>query len=239
GVVRERGGLQHAGWPGGAFETLDHRWIVFTAPAQHLFERLCVMLGQPDLPNDPRFAGATERPKHIDVILEMAGRWFAARSFDKAMDELHAHDIPHSPVMSMADIFADPHYRAREMIVDVPSDIGALPQPGVTPKPPLTPGRIPHAGPALGHATRGRLASHGVRVVPRFRVYSRRAEYGTRFRYPNVGRRGAPRRQPRGGHPRAAGGESRWPGPERRERRAGGAEEQPVAVVTRAHGAWL
>src|SRR5438552_405358 len=73
GVVRERGGLQHAGWPGGAFETLDHRWIVFTAPAQHLFERLCVMLGQPDLPNDPRFAGATERPKHIDVILEMPG----------------------------------------------------------------------------------------------------------------------------------------------------------------------
>src|SRR3989475_3936016 len=88
GVVRERGGLQHAGWPGGAFETLDHRWIVFTAPAQHLFERLCVMLGQPDLPNDPRFAGATERPKHIDVILEMAGRWFARRAFDKAMDEL-------------------------------------------------------------------------------------------------------------------------------------------------------
>src|SRR5436190_386411 len=55
-VVRERGGLQHAGWPGGAFETQDRRFIVFTAPAQHLFERLCVMLGEPDLPKDPRFA---------------------------------------------------------------------------------------------------------------------------------------------------------------------------------------
>jgi len=153
GVVRERGGLQHAGWPGGAFETQDHRWIVFTAPAQHLFERLCVMLGEPDLPRDPRFASATERPKHIDIVLEMARRWFAARSFDKAMAELHAHDIPHSPVMSMADIFADPHYRAREMIVDVPSEIGALPQPGVTPKLSLTPGRITHAGAALGHHT--------------------------------------------------------------------------------------
>src|SRR2546428_505411 len=114
-------------------------------PAQHLFERLCVMLGQPDLPNDPRFASAAARPKHVDVILEMAGRWFAARPFDKAMDELHAHDIPHSPIMSMADIFEDPHFRAREMIVDVPSDIGALPQPGVTPKLSLTPGRITHA----------------------------------------------------------------------------------------------
>src|SRR5437016_4049889 len=157
GVVRERGGLQHAGWPGGAFETQDHRWIVFTAPAQHLFERLCVMLGEPELPRDPRFASATERPKHIDVVLEMAQRWFAARSFDKAMDELHAHDIPHSPVMSMADIFADPHYRAREMIVDVPPDIGALPQPGVTPKLSLTPGRVTHAGAALGHRTANRV----------------------------------------------------------------------------------
>jgi len=152
-VVRERGGLQHAGWPGGAFETQDHRWIVFTAPAQHLFERLCVMLGEPDLPKDPRFANAAERPKHIEVILAMATRWFAARPFDKAMDELHAHDIPHSPIMSMADIFADPHYRAREMIVDVPSEIGPLQQPGVTPKLSLTPGRITHAGPALGRHT--------------------------------------------------------------------------------------
>jgi formyl-CoA transferase len=43
--------------------------------------------------------------------------------------------------------------RAREMIVDVPSDIGALPQPGVTPKLSLTPGRVTHAGAALGRHT--------------------------------------------------------------------------------------
>ena len=83
----------------------------------------------------------------------MAARWFAARPFDKAMAELHAHDIPHSPIMSMADIFADPHFRAREMIVDVPSEIGPLPQPAVTPKLSRTPGRITHAGPALGRHT--------------------------------------------------------------------------------------
>ncbi|HEV8472784.1 MAG TPA: CaiB/BaiF CoA-transferase family protein [Methylomirabilota bacterium] len=153
GIVRERGALQHAGWPGGAFETQDGRFIVFTAPAQHLFERLCVMLGQPDLPKDARFATAAERPNNIGVILEMAARWFAARPFDKAVEELRAHDIPHSPVMSMADIFADPHYRAREMIVDVPAEVGALPQPAVIPKLSLTPGRITHAGAALGRHT--------------------------------------------------------------------------------------
>jgi formyl-CoA transferase len=153
-VVRERGGLQHAGWPGGAFETHDGRWIVFTAPAQHLFERLCVMLGQPDLPKDPRFASSEERPKNIPVILEMATAWFKDRAFDKAVEGLKAHDIPHSPIMSMADIFADPHYREREMIIDVMAEgLGALPQPGVTPKLSATPGRVTHAGPALGRHT--------------------------------------------------------------------------------------
>ena len=153
-VVRERGGLQHAGWPGGAFETHDGRWIVFTAPAQHLFERLCVMLGQPDLSKDPRFASSEERPKNIPVILEMATAWFKDRAFDKAVEGLKAHDIPHSPIMSMADIFADPHYREREMIIDVMAEgLGALPQPGVTPKLSATPGRVTHAGPALGRHT--------------------------------------------------------------------------------------
>ena len=153
-VVRERDGLQHSGWPGGAFQTLDGRWIVFTAPAQHLFERLCTMIGQRELPRDPRFASAEERPKHIPVILDLMTQWFAERPFDKAVSELKGHDIPHSPVMSMADIFADPHYRAREMIVDVPAEgIGSLPQPGVVPKLSLTPGRITHAGASLGRHT--------------------------------------------------------------------------------------
>ena len=56
--------------------------------------------------------------------------------------------------MSMADIFADPHYRARDMILDVPADgLGTLPQPGVVPKLSLTPGRVDYAGAALGRHT--------------------------------------------------------------------------------------
>jgi formyl-CoA transferase len=112
------------------------------------------MLGQPDLPKDPRFASAEERPRNIPLILEMAEAWFAARSFDKAIEGLTAHDIPHSPIMSIADIFADPHFREREMIIDVPAEgQGTLAQPGVIPKLSLTPGRVDHAGPAMGRHT--------------------------------------------------------------------------------------
>src|SRR6266403_1058832 len=154
GVVRERGGIQHSGWPGGAFATSDKRWIVFTTPAQHLFERLCVMLGEPDLPKDPRFASHEGRATNMAALLALAEAWFKARLFDEAIEGLKRHDIPHSPIMSMADIFADPHYRARQMIIDVPADgLGALPQPGVVPKLSLTPGRVTHAGGALGSHT--------------------------------------------------------------------------------------
>jgi crotonobetainyl-CoA:carnitine CoA-transferase CaiB-like acyl-CoA transferase len=55
--------------------------------------------------------------------------------------------------MSMADIFQDPHYRERETIVEVASEVGPLPQPTVVPRLSATPGRVTHAGPPLGHHT--------------------------------------------------------------------------------------
>ena len=153
-VVRERGGLQHSGWPGGAYQTRDGHWIVFTAPAQHLFERFCAMLGRPELPTDPRFASASERPKNLGVILDLATQWFAEHTSDEAIAALTTADVPHSPIMSMADIFGDPHYRARQMLIDVPAEgLGTLPQVGVVPKLSLTPGRVDHAGAALGRHT--------------------------------------------------------------------------------------
>ncbi len=153
GVVRERGGIQHSGWPGGAFRTKDDRWIVITTPAQHLFERVCVMLGEPDLPKDQRFASHEARSANMAELLALVEAWFAARPFGAAIEGLLAHDIPHSPIMSMADIFADPHYRERQSIIEVPSDIGPLPQPAVIPRLSATPGRVTHAGPRVGHHT--------------------------------------------------------------------------------------
>ena len=153
GVVRERGGVPHSGWPGGAFRTGAGHYIVFTTPAQHLFERLCIMLGQPELPKDPKFSSHEGRAKHMVELLDMAEAWFHARSADQALEALRAHDLPHSPIMSMADIFKDPHYRERETIIEVPSEVGPLPQPAVIPRLSATPGRVSHAGPPLGQHT--------------------------------------------------------------------------------------
>ena len=151
GMVRQRGGLQHVAWPGGARQTKDGHWVAFTAPAQHLFERLCTMLGQPELPRDPRYTTPEKRTQNMPELLQLIENWFAARTFEEAAKELEAHQVPYSLIMSMADIFADPHYKVREMIIEVPEPTtGTLPQPGVVPKLSRSPGRVTHAGPAMG-----------------------------------------------------------------------------------------
>ena len=151
GMVRERGGRQHVGWPGGACQTKDGRWVAYTVPAQHLFERLCNMIGQPELPQDERYTNAKARAEHIPALLEHIDAWFGVRTYEEAAQALEAAQVPYSLIMNMADIFADAHYKAREMIIDVPEPtLGALPQPAVVPKLSRTPGQVTHAGPALG-----------------------------------------------------------------------------------------
>jgi crotonobetainyl-CoA:carnitine CoA-transferase CaiB-like acyl-CoA transferase len=148
-----RGAADASMGPGGKCQTKDGRWVAFTAPAQHLFERLCAMVGQPDLPRDPRYAAADKRTQHMPEFVRQVETWFAARTFAEA-GELDTYQVPYSLIMSMADIFADMHYKVRQMIIDVPDPIvGALPQPAVVPKLSRTPGRITHAGPAVGAHT--------------------------------------------------------------------------------------
>ena len=80
--------------------------------------------------------------------------WFGDRLFDDAVAALKGADVPFSPIMSIADIFADPHYRERQSIIDVPADdLGTLPQPAVIPRLSKTPGRVTHAGPHVGRHT--------------------------------------------------------------------------------------
>ena len=64
-----------------------------------------------------------------------------------------AGDVPIAPVYSIADIFADPQYSARETLITVTDETaGEITVPNVMPRLSETPGRIDHLGPALGEA---------------------------------------------------------------------------------------
>ena len=90
----------------------------------------------------------------MPAFVQQVEAWCASRPFEEVSQAFETHQVPYSLLMNMADIFADPHYKARDMIIDVPEPtLGALPQPAVVPKLSRTPGQVTHAGPALGAHT--------------------------------------------------------------------------------------
>ena len=71
--------------------------------------------------------------------------------------------IPFGPIYDVSDIFADPHFRIRDMLVDVDQPGSATPVTvaGVPIKMSLTPGRVRHRAPLLGEHTREILGTAG------------------------------------------------------------------------------
>ena len=74
-------------------------------------------------------------------------------SRDEVIAACVAAEVPSGPINSIADIFADPHFRARDdlLAVNVPT-IGEVTVPGVYPKLSATPGSVDSLGPELGNA---------------------------------------------------------------------------------------
>ena len=63
--------------------------------------------------------------------------------------------VPATRIFTLADIFADPHYRARETIASVADDeLGSVALAAIVPRLSATPGRIRHTGRRVGSDTR-------------------------------------------------------------------------------------
>jgi formyl-CoA transferase len=150
--VRERSGNQlSASVPAGMFQAGDGTWLVLTTSTDRTFVRLAEAMGRPEMATDPRFATNRDRVERRDEVNRIVGEWFGRRSAKEIQDHLNAHGVPVSAVYSIADIFADPHYAARDMLVEVDHPkLGNLTVPGVVPKFSETPGAVRRAGPTLG-----------------------------------------------------------------------------------------
>jgi formyl-CoA transferase len=154
GVVRERtGNVLKQTAPSNTYRTRDGRWLSIGGNGDNVFRRLTQCLGQPELIEDPRFRDNQSRIAHNQELDDIIGAWVAQYTLEEARARLDQAGIPAGPVMSMADIAADPQFQARDMLVRVPDD--RLPEkevvlPGIVPKLTETPGVIYHCGGALG-----------------------------------------------------------------------------------------
>ncbi|HEV2405965.1 MAG TPA: CoA transferase [Ktedonobacterales bacterium] len=137
--------------PRNTYQCGDDRWLSLSASAQSIFERLMVAMGRPELREDPRFAVNSARVAHVVELDEIIGAWMRRHSRDEALALLEANEVAAAPVYDVADIFADPHYRARQSFVRVADpDLGEISLVNVVPRLSETPGRVRTTGPALG-----------------------------------------------------------------------------------------
>jgi len=149
GHVRERrGDLGGGASPAGTYETGDGRHVVLVCSTDRTFNRLAEAIGRPDMITDPRYSTNARRVKRREEVDAIVGAWLRQRTLAESQRLLDAVGCPLSPVNSIADIFADAHYRAREDIVEVDHPrLGRVPMPGLVPRFSETPGRIVHGGP--------------------------------------------------------------------------------------------
>jgi crotonobetainyl-CoA:carnitine CoA-transferase CaiB-like acyl-CoA transferase len=154
GQIRERNGNTVPGVvPAEQFETRDGRYVVVHAGTDRVFKRLCETIGRPELGADPRYATPEARRKHQDALHAEIAEWVRGLTQADCLARLDAGGVPGSPVFSIADIFADPHFAARGNIVRVKDPLlGEVAQPGIYPHLSATPGAIRRPAPLLGEA---------------------------------------------------------------------------------------
>ena len=116
----QRMGLAHPSIaPYGVFRSSDGRDILISIQSEREWKKLCAdVLGQPTLPNDPRFANMVERVRNRELTDRTVGDSFSTMTRDELLTRLADADIAFAEVNTMADLAQHPHLRRIE--VDTP-----------------------------------------------------------------------------------------------------------------------
>ena len=147
--------------PNSLYPTRDGGYVLIAANSNPTCERLLRLMERLDLLQDPRFATIRARgePEHGRALDAIIAAWTVQHDGPALEALLEAAEVPNTRVYTIADIYEDPHFAARQMLVQVPhARIGHTTQMGVVPRLSATPGAIRHTGPELGADTEAVLA---------------------------------------------------------------------------------
>jgi crotonobetainyl-CoA:carnitine CoA-transferase CaiB-like acyl-CoA transferase len=128
--------------PRGVYQCNDGKWVGVSASSDSVAARIMTVLGVGD---DTRFATFTGRTENRDELEALMVAWCAQRTRDEVVATLAQADAAVGPVFDMADISADEHYTARQMI----ETVGTTPMQGLLASLSHTPGVLRWEGRAL------------------------------------------------------------------------------------------
>ncbi|MBI4507367.1 MAG: CoA transferase, partial [Chloroflexi bacterium] len=104
--------------PYGLYRAKD-KPIVVACLTEAFFQKLCEVLGRPDLPQDPRYATIVARRENRRVLEPLLAELIAQRTADEILAGLHEAGVPAAPVNNVAEALTDPHVLARHMVFEV------------------------------------------------------------------------------------------------------------------------
>lgn len=152
GYQRERSGavLPNVA-PSNVYPTRGGELVLIAANQDTVFARLAKVMERPDLVADERYTTHSGRGANAAELDALIADWTARFDADELLDRLHEAGVPAGRIYTARDMFADPHFAARDAIVRVAHpELGEVPMQNVFPKLSATPGRVRSAGPELG-----------------------------------------------------------------------------------------
>lgn len=132
--------------PRGTYRTADDQWVAISTSAESVAQRVMTLIG---VGEDLRFSTFDSRVANREELETLVIEWIRARTLEEVMKAFDEAQAAIAPVMGMADISKDPHYLAREAIVDV----DGVHMQGLVARLSDTPGEIRWAGRRLGADT--------------------------------------------------------------------------------------
>lgn len=155
GQVRQRSGNGISiSAPRNIYRCADGKYAALSGSTAATARRIFEAIGRPGMVSDPRFASNDARVQNRAAIDEIIGGWFATRNRADALAEMQAAGVTAGPVYDVADGLADPHFRARQVFIDVEDpELGAIPMPNIVPRLSATPGVWRRPAPSLGEHT--------------------------------------------------------------------------------------
>lgn len=164
GSVREPAGSSLPGIaPTNAYRCKDGKYALIAGNGDSIYRRLMEKIERLDLADDPELAQNDGRVRHVARIDAAISTWTADRNLGAVLAALKEANIPSGKIYDAADIAADPHYQARDMLLASQLDDGtAVTLPGIVPKLTATPGHVHSRAPTLGQHTDAVLDGIGI-----------------------------------------------------------------------------
>lgn len=132
----------------------DDRWVSIVVANDDEWQRLCRVIGHPELARDARFADLGARKRHEDELESLVNAWTETLSAEDATARLQAGGVAAYPTLTNKELAEDVHLQQRGFFVELPHpEVGTRRHAGVPWVFSETPCHVQRPAPCLGEQT--------------------------------------------------------------------------------------